>query len=265
MSLRIFIVDDEAPARARLRTLLSDIAGSCPHELVGEADSAQTALDALAEAQPDLLLLDVQMPGMTGIEFAAHLSMLPHPPVIIFVTAFDHYALSAFDLHAVDYLLKPVRASRLAEALARAGKRRMSTAFPNDEISAAGAALRSKRRHFPVWERNRLLLVPVVDVLYLKAEMKYITLHTGTRNYLIEESLVSIEEELAADFIRVHRNALVARKAIIGFERGSVLIDQDGANDRAQESWEVILEGSKERLPISRRQWTLVKALLRQP
>ena len=264
MSLRIFIVDDEAPARNRIKTLLADIAAHSPHQLVGEAGSAQGALDALADALPNVMLLDVQMPGMTGIEFAAHLSGLPQPPAVIFITAFDHYALSAFDLHAVDYLLKPVRASRLAEALARAGKRRASAHSPNDEIAAAGAALQSKRRHFSVWERNRLLLVPVAEVLYLKAEMKYVTLHTGTRDYLIEAALVSIEEELATDFVRVHRNALVARHAIVGFERSSILIDQDGAADRVQESWEVILEGSKERLPISRRQWATVKALLRQ-
>lgn len=261
MSLRIFLVDDEAPARERLKMLLEDIAEQSPHELAGEADSARSALEVLAQAQPDLVLVDVQMPGMSGIEFAQHLHMLPHPPAVVFVTAYDHYALAAFDVHAVDYLLKPVRAERLAEALARVSKRRESGWGADNGIDAAATALQSQRRHFSVWERNRLLLVPVQDVLCLKAEMKYVTLHTASRNYLVEDSLVSIEEELAAEFVRVHRNALVARKAIVGFERGAGRIDQDGS---VQESWEVILEGSEERVPISRRQWPVVKALLRK-
>ncbi|HWT72626.1 MAG TPA: response regulator, partial [Oxalicibacterium sp.] len=119
---RIFIVDDEAPARARLKTLLSDIAADYPHELVGEAAQAQQALDGIDELVPDVVLLDVQMPGMSGIELAAHLARREGvAPAIIFVTAYDEYALKAFDVHALDYLLKPVRASRLAEALRHAG------------------------------------------------------------------------------------------------------------------------------------------------
>lgn len=260
MNLRVFLVDDEAPARERLKTLLSDIAARCPHELIGEADSALSALDALVEAGSDVVLLDVQMPGMSGIEFARHLSALPHPPAIVFVTAHDHYALAAFDVHAVDYLLKPVRAPRLAEAIERAGRRRKKTA-PNEAIAAVDEALHVKRRYFSVWERNRMVLVPVEDVLYLKADMKYVTLHTLSRDYLIEDSLTRIEEELAAKFVRVHRNALVARRAIIGFERGMAASSLEGA--RGQESWEVILDGCEERLPISRRQWPVVKSLLR--
>lgn len=254
MSTRIFIVDDEAPARARLKTLLSDIAGECPHELVGEAGHAQTALESIAMHAPDIVLLDVQMPGMNGMDLAAQLrKTCAVPPAIIFVTAYDEYALKAFEVHALDYLLKPVRASRLSESL-----RRIAALRPMD-----GAPASASRRHFSVQERGRVLLVPVNDVIFLKAEQKYVTLRTVSHEYLIEESLTSIEEELAALFVRVHRNALVARDAIIGVERGMHAIDGEVEGEKSQDSWLVILRGVEERLPISRRQWPVVKALIR--
>ncbi len=262
----IFIVDDEAPARARLTTLLSDIAVECPHELVGEAAQAQQALDRIAECRPDILLLDVQMPGMTGIEMAAHLAQGDAAgPAIIFVTAYDEYALKAFEVHALDYLLKPVRASRLADAIRRVAALKGNAQSQKKLIADAATALQATRRNFSVQERGRLLLVPVIDVLYLKAEAKYVTLRTREREYLIEGALSSLEQEFAAQFIRVHRNALVARNAIVGVERGLQVIDAegDGDGDRAQESWQVILRDIDERLPISRRQWPVVKALVR--
>lgn len=250
--MRLFIVDDEAPARARLKTLLADIAAECPHELAGEAGNATEAIERIAATLPDIVLLDVQMPETSGIELATSLAQLPQPPIIVFVTAFDQYAINAFDLQAADYLLKPVRAERLAQALLRAvGQRARKAGKP------AG------RQHFSVLERGRLLLVPVTEVIYLKAELKYLTLHTRERDYLIEESLASIEEELPTVFVRVHRNALVAKNAIAGVERGLQVSAQDGREERVQEAWEVILKGSAERLPVSRRQWSLVKALVR--
>lgn len=254
MSMRIFIVDDEAPARARLKMLLSDIASECPHELVGEAGHAQAALEGIAMHAPDIVLLDVQMPGMNGVDLAAQLQKAcAMPPAIIFVTAYDEYALKAFEVHALDYLLKPVRASRLSESL-----RRIAALRPADM-----APVSTLRRHFSVQERGRVLLVPVNEVIFLKAEQKYVTLRTGSHEYLIEESLTSIEEELAALFVRVHRNALVAREAIIGVERGMHAIDGEGEGEKSQDSWLVILRGVEERLPISRRQWPVVKALVR--
>jgi two-component system response regulator AlgR len=261
MTPKIFIVDDEAPARSRLHTLLADIAAECPHAVVGEAGDPQAALDGIIKTKPDIVLLDVQMPGMTGLELAAHLAKQgSDAPAVIFVTAFDEFAVKAFDVHALDYLLKPVRAARLAQAIRRAAGMR---AQPQPEaIAAASSTLQAKRKNFSVQERDRVLLVPVNDVLYLKAELKYVTLRTRMHEHLIEESLSSIEHEFPEIFIRVHRNALVARNAIVGVERGTLTIDES-ESEKAQESWQVILRDLDDRLPISRRQWAAVKALVR--
>lgn len=261
MSLRIVIVDDEAPARSRLTTLLSDILAECPHLLVGEADNAQRALEVIVATHPDIVLLDVQMPGMSGIELATQLATLTdNIPAVIFVTAYDDYALKAFEVHAFDYLLKPVRATRLADALRRVEALRHQTP---SATAATNTGVQTKRQHFSVQERGRLLLVPVADVIYLKAELKYVTLRTKAREYLIEASLQSLEEELATTFVRVHRNALVARNAIIGVERASHGIDGDHDNERTLDSWQVILRDIVDRVPVSRRQWAVVKALVR--
>jgi two-component system response regulator AlgR len=254
MSQRIFIVDDEEHARARLAILLSDIAEECPNELVGQASDAAGALQGIVDTRPDIVLLDIQMPGMNGLDLAARLALEGEEmPAVVFVSAHEDYALNAFDVHALDYLVKPVRAARLAQALKRVATLRGR--------SVGTAEATPRRGHFTVHERDRLLLVPVTDVLYLKAELKYVTLRTRTRDYLIEDSLSSIEEELDDVFVRVHRNTLVARKAIMGVERGVVGADGDG--ERGQEAWQVILRDVAERLPISRRQWPVVKALVR--
>ncbi len=256
MTPRILIVDDEAPARVRLANLLSDIAEDCPHVLVGEAAGAQAALQAMAALQPDIVLLDVQMPGMSGLELAAQLAQKAvRAPVVIFITAYESFAVQAFEVQAVDYLLKPVRATRLAEAIGRAVR----------TLQVQGTStLPACRSSFSVQARERMLLVPVAEVLYLKAESKYLTLRTASQSYLIEESLSSLEQELAATFVRVHRNALVARAAIAGVERVStahMTEAQDG--ERAAENWQVIVRYLDERLPVSRRQWPIIKALLK--
>lgn len=264
---RILIVDDEAPARMRLVTLLADIAADCPHELAGQADSAQAALDAIAANQPSVVLLDIQMPGMNGIELAAHLARhLPQPPAIVFITAYDAFALKAFEVHAVDYLLKPVRAAKLAEAIRRAAlvqagrvAQSAAEAAPAPAPAAVATALGLQRANFAIQERGRLLLVPVEEVLFLRAELKYVTLRTRAHEYVIEESLLSLEQELGERFVRVHRNTLVARQAIAGVERGQLDLSDP---DKAQESWQVILRDIDERLPISRRQWPIIKALV---
>lgn len=261
----IFIVDDEAPARERLTTLLSDIQAECPHLLLGEASDAKSGLEKIAELQPDIVLLDVQMPEMSGMEMAQYLRQhapLSGVPAIIFITAYDEFALPAFGVQASDYLLKPVRASRLAESVnrvaARLAVKTAGTASAPEQIVVPGC-----REHFSIPERGRILLVPVNEVLFLKAEQKYVTLYTSHKEFLLEESLTSLEAELKDKFVRIHRNALVAKAAIAGVERATHIADMDGENEKVSENWQVIVAGSVERLPISRRQWPVIKALVR--
>lgn len=252
--LKILIVDDEPPARARLGQLLQDCAATLPLQVVGQADGGVAALDAVARLQPDVVLLDISMPGMSGIEVARHLAGSALPPAVIFVTAFDEHALQAFEVHALDYLLKPVRADRLLAALQRA--RRLLPHEPRLEALAGG--LGQARTQISVSERGRLVLVPVDDIVYLRAELKYVTIRTVAREYLTEESLTGLESEFGARFVRIHRNALVARRFIAGFERVKGKAEADG--DAPDGHWEILLRDLDERLPISRRQWPAVKA-----
>ncbi len=246
-SLRVLIVDDEPPARARLRDLLDDCRAEVPNVIVGEAGNGLDGLDLLASNPADVALVDIHMPGMSGIEFARHLQLLEAPPAVIFVTAHDRYAVEAFEVNAVDYLLKPVRSGRIAAALKKAAAGPRLTREVFDRVDP------HPRRFLSVNERGRLTLVPLADVLYLKAELKYVTVRTCQREYLIGESLARLEEEFAGLFIRIHRNCLVARRRIRGFERA--------AGDDAEANWAVMLEGCQDKLPVSRRQWTQVKAL----
>ena len=252
--LRIFIADDEAPARARLKELLADIRGELATKIVGESDGGLDVIDRLPARGAQVLLLDIQMPGMGGIELARHLCALEDAPAVIFVTAHDRHAVEAFELNALDYLMKPVRTERLVAALrkslAAAPERDARSQAARLERAASGA-----REFFSVAERNRIVLVPVGDVLFLKAELKYVTLRTGAGEHLIEEPLVSIEREFGERFVRVHRNCLVARSAIRGFERVA-----GGAEEEPH--WSVVLEGTPERLPVSRRLWPAVKGVL---
>jgi two-component system response regulator AlgR len=188
------------------------------------------------------------MPGMGGLELARHLAGLEHSPAVVFITAHDRHAVEAFELNAIDYLLKPVRASRLAAAL----KKAMAAAAPGREQLAAAA--QGAREYLSVVERNRIVLVPVKDILFLRAEQKYVTVRTREREHLIEESLVALEREFSGPFVRIHRNCLVARSAIRGFERTG------GGEEEAH--WQVVLDGVAERLPVSRRQWPTVRELV---
>ncbi len=259
----ILIVDDEPVARARLRELLADLAPEFPHRIVGEAANAPEALSQIEMAQPQIVLLDIQMPGMTGIELARHVSARAAAgesarpmPLIIFVTAFDEFAVEAFEVRAVDYLLKPVRAQRLLEALRRALLRVPSE--HQEAIDQLARATNTRRRHLSVHERGRVILVPLEQVIYLKAELKYITVRTKEREYLIEESLTALEDEFGDRFVRIHRNALVARPSIAGFERVTPTTDAEGGDPY----WQVVLRDVAERLPVSRRQWSSVKNLV---
>jgi len=244
--LRVFIVDDEALARVRMKALLADIAGELPNVVVGEAANGVEALQKLAETPADAALVDIRMPQMDGVELARHLAGAERMPAVVFTTAYDQYAVQAFELNAVDYLLKPVRAQRLAAALEKA---RRGVPVARETLARLSP---EPRRHLSVSERGRILLVPLADVLYLKAELKYVTVRTREREYLLDESLTRLEEEFAARFVRVHRNCLVAREAIAGFEK-------DAAED-GETHWSVLLAGLDEKLPVSRRQWPAVKA-----
>lgn len=243
---RIIIADDEAPARRRLADLLDELAPAFPHVIVAEVDNGRSAITAAAHGA-DILLLDVDMPEMDGLEAARHLLRMEHAPRVIFVTAYEQHALQAFDVQAIDYLLKPVRRERLLAALQRAR--------PSVEMQLA-ALPRGARRFFSVSERGRLILVPVDDVIFLRAEQKYLTVVTAEREYLIEDSLTRIDEEFGGRFLRIHRNCLVRAELIESFER------DDDAEGEAQ--WVVLLRGRPERLPVSRRQHAEVRALAKR-
>ena len=248
-ALRLLLVDDEAPARARLRDLLGDISAEVPSIVVAEAADGFAALELAQAEDLDVALIDIRMPGMDGVELARHLARLPNTPAVIFVTAFDQYAVQAFELAALDYLVKPVRAARLADALRKARRR------ADDAVRFEKSAL-AIRQNLSCLERGRILLVPVAEILFLKAEQKYVTARTAEREYLLEESLVHLEAEFSERFLRIHRNCLVARAVVTGVERAA---DQGDA----EAHWQVILDGTAERLPVSRRQWPQVKALLK--
>lgn len=242
--LRVLIVDDEPPARARLRDVLADCAAEIELDIVGEASTSRAALDMLETSNVDVVLLDIRMPEMDGIELAQHLQKLERPPAIVFTTAYDVYAIRAFEVHAVDYVLKPIRTARLVEALKRARSARPPTVESLRGMSNRAPAFLSAQ------ERGRIHLIPIEEVLYLKAELKYVTVRTAEREYLIEDALGRLEQEYAERFVRVHRNCLIARGAIRGFERKS----GDG-----EAQWQVVLEGCEEKLAVSRRQQHIVR------
>ena len=253
MSTKILIVDDEPPARMRMQQLLAEIAAQFPSQVVGAVDSGAAALEAVDRDEPDVVLLDIAMPGMNGIEVARHLAARENPPAVIFVTAFDDHALEAFEVRALDYLLKPVRADRLTASLGRA--QRLAQNEPR--LQEVAMALGSQRTHLTISERGRMSLVPVDEIVFLRAELKYVTIRTAQREHLTEESLTALEEEFGPRFVRIHRNTLVARKSIRGFERVRGAVDNEGEGGEGH--WEVLLKELPDRLPISRRQWPLVK------
>ena len=247
--LRILIVDDEAPARTRLKDLLADCSAEMALDIVGEAATAREAVDVLAQSPADVVLLDIRMPEIDGIEFAQHLQKLPQPPAIVFTTAYDAYAISAFEVHAIDYLLKPIRAARLKQALTRAQSAHALNPAALRDLSKGAPAFLSAH------ERGRIHLIPVDEVIYLKAELKYVTVRTKEREYLIEDALARLEREYGNRFVRVHRNCLVARDAVRGFER---------ASGEGEGQWLALLEGCDEKIAVSRRQQYIVRELARR-
>jgi two-component system response regulator AlgR len=247
MTLRVLIVDDEALARARLRTLLGDC--HAPAALVGgEAATADQALALLRQESFDVVLLDIHMPGADGMQLAQSLKALATPPAVVFVTAHAGHAVQAFELEAVDYLTKPVRLERLQAALLKAERLAQITraAEPDgtDEVLV-------------IHDRGRTERVPLSEVLYLKAELKYITVRTAARSHILDGSLSELEAKHAGLFIRIHRNALVARRALRALEKTFDAVDGEG--------WAVRLQGLDEALLVSRRQLPGVRdAMLEQ-
>ena len=245
--LNIVIADDEAPARNRLRDLLGDIDNT---HVLAEAKNGRELLELINLTQnettsADIVLLDIRMPEMDGIEAAQHLQKLPKPPAIIFTTAYDNYAIQAFDMSAVDYLLKPIRLERLQTALQKA------RALIPSQLEAL-TPLSPKRSHLSINERGRILLVPISDVIYLRAELKYITVRTAEREYLIEESLSHLEQEFSNLFTRLHRNCLAANAYILGYEKRN-------HDEHAEKQWVALLKHVPETITVSRRQQHLIR------
>lgn len=242
--MKVLIVDDEAPARARLHDMLSELGG---YTVCGNAGTGEEALQLSAELQPDVLLMDIRMPGMDGLEAARHLQALEQPPAIIFTTAYNDYALQAFETHVVDYLLKPVRRERLAEALRHASRLTRIQAAALHAGDAQGGA----RTRLCVPVRGSLQLIAVDEVRYFQADQKYVTVCTADSQVLIEETLKALEQEFAGQFVRIHRNALVARRYLAGLEK-----DTDGHP-------RVRLEGIDASLEVSRRHSAAIRKLLK--
>lgn len=247
---QLLIVDDEPLARQRLRDLVGDVGG---YTVVAEAANGVEAMKVLQDAQVDIALVDIRMPLMDGIELAQHIRKLSVPPNLIFTTAYDHYALQAFDLNAIDYLLKPIRAERLSEALAKARPLQ-------EKQSQVLQSLQETRQHLSIHERGKVLLIPVEEVLYFRAELKYVTVRTSEQSYLLETSLNQLEHLYADQFVRVHRNALVAKKAIVGYEKQRIQQD-DETNESGELTWVVLMRGIPETLVVSRRHQHMIRAV----
>jgi len=245
--LRIMLVDDEPLARARLRTLLGDCSDPAVH-VAAEAPNAEVAAPLLREHPVDVVLLDSRMPGDSGLKLASTLRRLQSPPAIVFVTAHAEHAVAAFDLEAVDYLTKPVRLERLQLALQKAERyvqanRGLQANLATEEVLV-------------IQERNRTERVPLSRVLYFKAELKYITVRTANRSYILDGALNDLEEKFGQQFIRIHRNALVARKMVRSLEKHFDAEEGEG--------WAVRLQGLDELLSVSRRQLSTVRGVLSQ-
>ena len=244
--MKILVVDDEAPARQRLARLLTELQGN--YELVGEASDGFEAVHQCRSKPVDLVLMDVQMPGLNGLDAAKQLANLEPPPAVILVTAYEQYALAAFEHKVEDYLVKPVRRERLQAALERA---RIPTRPQVAALATRDEAHPGRRLSLSAHYRGGLQTVPIEDIVYLQAEHKYVTVrHTGGE-LLVDESLKSLEDEFEDLFLRIHRNALVARSRLFAIEKG-----MDGGI-------EVRLRDCPEQLPVSRRHLADIRRWLR--
>ena len=210
--MRVIVVDDEQPARDRLKQLLED---ESDYECVGAAGNGSDAVRMAAELRPDIVLLDIRMPGMDGIETAHHMNTLEHPPAIVFTTAYDEYAIDAFDARAIGYVLKPVRREKLAGALRHASRlapRALQTVATEARLSKA-------RRHICARAHGELRLIPVTDIFCFRADQKYVAVDHVNGQDLIDDSLTALADEFGDDFIRIHRGAMVALRFVDRVER----------------------------------------------
>lgn len=242
--MRVLVVDDEAPARTRLAALVSAIEG---HEVVGEAATGEEALALAQRRRPDLVLMDIRMPGMGGLEAARHLSVLPEPPAVIFITAYDAFAVEAFEAQAVGYLMKPVRRERLARALRHAAR---PTRPQLASLARGGAGARSR---IAARLGDELRLIPVETIYYFQADQKYVTVRHEHGADLIDEPLKDLADEFREDFVRIHRNALVALRHV----------ESIGRDDEGQ--LHVRLRDVDEALPVSRRHAPEARRRIQEP
>ena len=244
--MRVVIVDDEPLARERLRRLLQEFPG---YEVVGEAGDGETALSVIDNEEPDLILLDIRMGGVDGLQVARQLAEYDPPPAIIFTTAYSEHALSAFDVNADAYLLKPIRLEKLKEALQRT--RKPTRAQRPDAVTPAPGA-KPKRESVLATTRDGLVRVPAEDIVYFLADQKYTTVCHLHGEVLIEESLKTLEDDFAPWFLRIHRKALVATRFISSLER-----ERGGE----QHHW-LRMKHSTTPLPVSRRRLAEVRRFL---
>lgn len=238
--LTFVIVDDESLARARLQRFIetADLG-----EVLAQAENGIEAVKAVEEYGPDVVLMDIQMPGMDGIEAARHISQLDTPPAIVFTTAYDDYAMQAFEVQAVGYLLKPVRLDDLKQLLAKLNKL--------NKVQVQALNKGQQRSHISAKTHNGLELIPIENITLFRADQKYISVFHKHGELLIDEPLKDLEEEFDNQFVRVHRNALVSVKAICGFEK----MDDGG--------YALRLQGFDERVPVSRRHVAAVRKLVK--
>lgn len=243
--MKILITDDEPLARARLHRIIDELDD---YSVAGEAENGKDALLLCSRLNPDIILLDIRMPGMDGLEVALHLSNLENPPAIIFTTAFSEHALAAFSSQAVDYVLKPIRPERLEQALGKAHKINRAQLL---ELGKQDAQAHT-RTHISAQISGKIHLVPIEEVLYFRAEQKYVTVCHKGGEVLVDEPLKSIENEFGDRVLRIHRNTLVAKAHIGGLQK----------NKEGQ--WIISLRGNDDQLDISRRHMTWVRKQLKQ-
>ena len=241
--MKILVVDDEKPARDRLVSMIAELPG---YETVGEAINGLQAVQASHQSHPDIVLMDIRMPGMDGLEAARHLSEIEHPPAVIFTTAYGEHALEAFDTQAVGYLVKPIRQEKLERALSRA---RTLTRAQLANLRTQDSS--SRRSHICARYRGNLELIPINQVVFFLADQKYITVHHSDGEVLIEDSLKNLETEFQGRLLRIHRNALVSKDYVAGMEK-----NREGR-------FQIVFKNNEQRLEVSRRHVADVRRFLK--